>query len=152
MRPVKGLTLIELMVAVAVLAILMAVAAPSFTDSIARRRLEGIANEASADLQYTRTQSISANTAIALVASSTGYVIGSYKTLTINSMCSLGTVSPGTLPLTIAFEANRGTATSTGTLLVSCTGTAATLQITVDSMGRVQMCSPGGVFGGYTTC
>jgi type IV fimbrial biogenesis protein FimT len=45
MRPVEsGFTLVELMITIAVLAALMALAAPSFSDSISRARLRGAAD------------------------------------------------------------------------------------------------------------
>lgn len=152
MRKNLGVTLIELLTVVAIVAVLMLVAIPSFNDSIARRRLEGIANELNADLQYARTQAISNNASVSLVATSTGYVIGTYKTITLISNCTLAAVSPSTLPLTITFEANRGTANADSSLLLSCSQTTATLQVVTSSLGRVQLCSPSGSFGGYTTC
>ena len=45
MRPAEsGFTLVELMITIAVLAVLLALAAPSFSDSIARARLKGAAD------------------------------------------------------------------------------------------------------------
>lgn len=44
LRPQDGFTLIELMITIAVLAVLIALAAPSFNDSIARARLKGAAD------------------------------------------------------------------------------------------------------------
>ncbi len=58
-RDQKGLTLIELMVTIAVLAILAATALPSFRDSIERRRLIGAAETIYSELQYARSEAIS---------------------------------------------------------------------------------------------
>ena len=153
MRSNQGLTLIELMVGVAILATLMLVAAPSFNDSLARRRLEGIANELNSDLQYARTQAISSNASVSLVATTaTAYSIGTYKTIALPTTCSLAADAPSTLPLTITFEANRGTANADASITISCTSTTATLRVVTSSMGRVQLCSPSSSFGGYTSC
>lgn len=57
-RAAGGFTLVELMVTVAVLAILVALAAPSFANIIERNRLTGAANEAVAALQVARMEAI----------------------------------------------------------------------------------------------
>ena len=51
----RGLTLIELMVTVAITAVLMAVAIPSMQQLIAKRRVAGVANELVTDLRYLRS-------------------------------------------------------------------------------------------------
>lgn len=58
-REQKGITLIELLVAIAVLAILATIAVPSFRDSIERRRLIGAAETIYSELQYARSEAIS---------------------------------------------------------------------------------------------
>lgn len=55
----KGITLIELMLTIAVLAILAATALPSFIDSIERHRLIGAAETIYSELQYARSEAIS---------------------------------------------------------------------------------------------
>ncbi|HVF35414.1 MAG TPA: prepilin-type N-terminal cleavage/methylation domain-containing protein, partial [Candidatus Saccharimonadia bacterium] len=52
-----GFTLIELMITVAVLAVLLALAAPSFSDSIARARLKGAADGVVSLVEEARQQS-----------------------------------------------------------------------------------------------
>ena len=52
----RGLTLVEALVAVAVLGILLAVAAPSLADLMNRRRVQAVADQLVADLAYTRTE------------------------------------------------------------------------------------------------
>ncbi|MDC6165857.1 pilus assembly FimT family protein [Paucibacter sp. XJ19-41] len=53
---IKGLSLIELLVVVAVLGIVLAVATPSLTDLMNKRRVQLIANELSTDLAYARSE------------------------------------------------------------------------------------------------
>ncbi|WP_165782394.1 GspH/FimT family pseudopilin [Solilutibacter silvestris] len=60
-RRERGFTLIELMVTVAVLAIVAAIAAPSFTQLILRSRLTSTANEVVAALQLARMEAIRRN-------------------------------------------------------------------------------------------
>lgn len=154
MRRNSGFTMIELMVIVAIVGILIAVAAPSFTESMARRSLEGAANELNADLQYTKSQAASANMPISMLTSAHGYIVGrapadpdvpSLKTITLNSKITL------TAPLTVSFDPYRVFANAVAITLAH-TQTSAQLQLKVDAMGLIQMCSPGGSFGGYPAC
>lgn len=73
-RPTRGagFTLIELMVAIAVLAITLALAVPSFGALINSNRLVGQSNELVASLQLARSEAIRRNARVALCASSDG--------------------------------------------------------------------------------
>lgn len=149
MQREAGFTIVELLIAIAILGILVAIAAPSFTESIARRRLDGIANELSTDLQFTRSEAISKNTDNSLIASATGYTVGNLKTVTIDSRCSL---SASTLPLTITFEPTRGMPTGAAFITAGCSPqTSAQLRVNISNTGVINICSPNG-FGGYPSC
>lgn len=67
-----GFTLIELMTAIAVLAILMMVAVPSFTTLIRSNRLTSQANALIGALQYARSEAVSRNTRVLLCRSDNG--------------------------------------------------------------------------------
>jgi len=54
----RGISLIEAMVVLAVLGIVLAVAAPSFSDLLYRKRVEGIAAELVTDLQLLRSHAL----------------------------------------------------------------------------------------------
>ncbi len=53
-----GVTLVELMVTLAIIAVLLAIALPSMRDFIARKRLEGIAQELVTDLRLLKSHQI----------------------------------------------------------------------------------------------
>lgn len=55
-RQIQGIGLVEIMVTVVVLGIIAAVAAPSFTDMLNRRRVQAVANSIATDLAYLRTE------------------------------------------------------------------------------------------------
>lgn len=150
MRSSRGFTLIELMVTIGIAAILIAVALPSMTESMARRSLEGVANELSADLQYAKSQAASSNANISLLTTVHGYTVSSaantLKTITLDTAVSL------TDGITVTFEPHRALPTINADITVTHTKTAASLRVKTDTMGRIQMCSPGASFGGVVAC
>lgn len=60
----KGLTLIELMVTVAILAIILAIALPSFTDFIDRSRMQGAVDSVVADIGFAKTEAARRNSTV----------------------------------------------------------------------------------------
>lgn len=60
-RRARGFTLIELMVALAILGVLMLVAVPGFQDAILANKLSGITNSFSSSVQITRSEAIKRN-------------------------------------------------------------------------------------------
>ncbi|WP_144006833.1 Tfp pilus assembly protein FimT/FimU [Pelomonas sp. KK5] len=57
-QSVRGLGLVEIMIAVVVLGVIAAVAAPSFTDMVNRRRVKAVAADISTDLAYLRSEAM----------------------------------------------------------------------------------------------
>lgn len=68
----SGFTLVELMVTVAVVAILASIAAPSFSEMIKNNRLAAVANDLTADLMFARSEATKRGVSVTLCASSTG--------------------------------------------------------------------------------
>ncbi len=147
----RGFTLIELMVVIVLVSILLAIAVPSFKEVLARRKLEGAANELSADLQYVRSQSVSRNADVALTTAASGYTIccdasgANYKVVALDPTLNLNS------GVTVTYSALRAMANAT-TITVASSRTAASLQLSTNLMGRVSLCSPGGGLKGYTPC
>lgn len=74
-RPVRGqvgFTLVELVVTVAVIAIVAAIAVPSFRDMLLRSRLTSAANEVSAAMQGARIQALRTNGKVELCPTTDG--------------------------------------------------------------------------------
>ena len=150
----KGFTLIELIVVVAIVSILLALAIPSFTETLARRRIEGVSNELNADLQYVKTQAVNNNADVSLITNTTGYVISGitsdgnivYKTLVLNSNLTI------TQPVTITYNAFRAFPTTAAVLTIGSSQTTASLKISAQTTGRILTCTPSGMMIGYTAC
>ena len=61
-----GFTAIELLVSIAILAILASLAAPSFTDSIKRYRIAAVRDDLMSSIQFARTEAIRRGVAVSL--------------------------------------------------------------------------------------
>jgi type IV fimbrial biogenesis protein FimT len=72
MNKQNGVTLIELMTALAVAAILMSIAIPSFRQSIINNRLASITNEFISGINYARSEAIKLGRSVTLCKSSNG--------------------------------------------------------------------------------
>jgi len=146
----RGMTLIELMVTVVVITIALAVAVPGSVDLFRRLRIEGVASELGTDLQYARSESIRRREDVTLVSSADG------TTYTLTGVASGAVLKSVTLPssaslthdVTIRFESLRGSASATGSIDVTVSGTTATLRLAVDEVGRVSTCVAAGSFMG----
>lgn len=62
MRPSKGITLLELMVTVAIIAVIVTLAAPSFSEFILMQRLKSVSSQVVTDMQYARAEAAARNT------------------------------------------------------------------------------------------
>ena len=151
-RHQRGFTMIELLTVMAIIAVLLSLAVPSFREQLARRALEGAANELSADLQYTRTQAVSNNAVTALATTSVSqYTITSganppYKTVTLDPALNV------TAGVTVSYDPLRAMANAV-TLTLTSTRTTASLQLDTNAMGRVRLClPPGSDLKGYKAC
>lgn len=72
----RGLTLIELLMTVAVAAILLAIAGPSFQQALNSNRLSSVANELTGAVQLARAEAVRANRRVTLCQSADGSACG----------------------------------------------------------------------------
>ncbi len=159
-RPGRGFTVIELMAVVVVLAVLLTLAVPAFLDLLARRRLEGVANELSADLHYARSEALTRQVDVALqtLADGSGYRItaATAPTATLIKRITLPDEVTLTDSFTLTYTAMRGIPLETSggdlAITVSSSGTPGRMRIENNPMGRIRLCSPDGSMKGYVTC
>lgn len=164
-----GFTIIELMITLAVLAIIVVIALPSFSGLMERRQLHGAGEKLFTDLLYAKTESIKRNTPIRVSFTGTGtnWCYG----LAVNAACDCTAADceiDGVLHVTsqddykgvvvdadssfagasTTFTPLRGAA-NPGNLQFSV-ASGANLGAVVSSFGRVRMCSDGGF--NYDSC
>jgi type IV fimbrial biogenesis protein FimT len=171
-----GFTLIELMVVVALAAIVLALAAPSFSGLLERRRLEGAAAELGTDIQYARSEAVQRNRNVFLETGGGGscYAIATWVSGTGSCDCAAGTCTPDpTLggPRNLKFvRLPAGTSIGNGVFLdfepvrgslqgavadaeISIASGALALRADVQRNGRVSICAPtGSTIKGYPSC
>ena len=175
----RGLSLLEITIALSIMAIVVGAAAPSFQRMLARRVVEGRATELIGDLALARAEAVSRNTTVrvSFIKSSdveACYVLHTGKT----EDCSCLTAAPAVcihgaqeiktivIPANdavqmqwglshkssyLAFEPTRGTASSYGSITLSSAQSAA-IKLVVNSMGRVRACAPAAAWSGYKSC
>lgn len=166
-RRSRGFTLVELLIVIALVAVILAIAAPSFTSTVAKKRLEGVAAELATDIQYARSEAAQRNAAVGVVFESNCYTVYALGTTNATTCAALGTggtalknvqVGAGTslafVPAVagafIAFDPVRGMAidAASGTTdlsgEVTLTNSAGDWQIRaiVTKVGRTKLCSP----------
>lgn len=157
MQRQRAFTLIELLVVMVLLAIVAALAAPSFTDQFARRRLEGVATDLSIDLQFARTQAVDDRIDVRLRTEAAGTQYRIVKNSGLGAVVKTVVFPAGitaTDGVVIDYEALRGTATAAnGQITLASAHTVATMKVGVNVTGRVTLCSPAATYLlGYPRC
>ena len=160
-RPAAGLTLLELMVALAIVAVLMTLALPSFGSIMARHRLKAAAEQFSMDLAELqmlaaqRSQTLHVNVSAGAQWCYALAVAGGCD-CRVPQGCQLKTVRASDHPgvTLLAGEdlridpqpgGSRGSA-----LLQGSDG--ARLRVGLSPLGRPKVCAPGGSVPGFATC
>lgn len=175
LRNHDGFTMIELMVTIAVLAILLAAGIPAFNDMFDRHRLKTVAETAYQDLIFARSEAIKRNDDVFA-----GFTAGNDGTwcygLSLDSACDCAQTDASaadycaiagaakitdgdqyaSIDMTVGFPGNdtsfdpmRGTADSGSVTFTSAGGYSA--EVTVNGLGRVTLCSDDPALG-YPGC
>ncbi|WP_372741217.1 GspH/FimT family pseudopilin [Neptunomonas sp.] len=155
-----GFSLIELIVAIAILAIIVTVAIPSFGNSLERKRTQGLTTAIATDMEFLLAEATKRNLNVSMTLSSTGYSIAAdnsgtsipVKSITYanNYPGSSATANFGGSPVSLVYTYNPKLGRLTSSIgSVTVTNGNASLTIFVNPLGRPSVC---GAFGGYPAC
>jgi type IV fimbrial biogenesis protein FimT len=159
-RPHHGLTLLEMMFALAIVAMLLTLALPSFGSIVSRHRLKAAAEQLAADLGELRL--LAAQRGVPLHLHFEPGAQWCYALATIGGCdchvqqaCQLKTVRAQDHTGVTLLEARNlvfdpGGSGVGGALLQGHEG--AQLRVTVTPLGRPKVCAPGGAVAGYASC
>lgn len=163
----RGLTLLELLIVITILALLLGLSLPPMQDLIERNRLKAAAHALAEDLQWTRSEAIKRNRTLGFSIDTQHWCYGVIdresgcdcrQTPGSENACSLkrvlGEAFPGVrldanLSLT-RFEPRRATAVNGSLTLTSPRGSS--LRVVLSRLGRVRFCTPGVGLPGYEPC
>ena len=158
-----GMTLIEVMVVVAIIGIIVAIAAPSFSTMLEKQRIKGAAEAVLADLRWARAEAIKRNETVRVT-----FTTGSPWSYTIDTCPGAGylqcvlpkTVNGSDFPSTTlatasfagrvaytTFDPVRGTNLNNGTATITSNNFSAGVKVSI--LGRIRIC---GSMGGYNAC
>ncbi|HSW07910.1 GspH/FimT family pseudopilin [Aquabacterium sp.] len=170
----RGLTMIETLCVVSVLATTLGIATPSMKSWQLKQALHATAAELETDIQYARSQAVATQRPVRLdtqvLGNSSCYVLhtgsahectcmgqsqvqctGEARVLRVAEQRNDGSVRLTTTKVSIVFDPKRGTVTPTATLKLADSQGRAVHQI-VNIMGRVRSCSPQGASAGIKAC
>ncbi len=163
-RRARGLTLLELMVALAIVAVLLTLALPSFGSIVARHRLKATAEQLSADLAELRLLAAQRGQALHLDVQPGAQWCYALTTLSgcdcrVAQSCQLKTVRAIDHPGVTLVEGREmrvdahvvGPVPSSGRALLQGSE-GATLRVGLTPLGRPKVCAPSAAVPGYPRC
>jgi len=163
--PGRGLTLIELMVALAIVALLMTLAVPSFGEVLARHRLQAAAEQLAADLADARLLAAQRGQTLHLTLQGGTQWCWALSTVSgcdcrIAQACRLKAVHASDHPgVTLADGGEMHIAAGGPLGLPAVSGHAvlqgregAALRVALTPLGRAKVCAPGAALAGYPRC
>lgn len=171
-RSAQGFTLIELMVTIAVLAILVTLAAPSFNSLIDKYRVKRAADTISAFLINAKSEAIKRNTTVRTVFNTAGATWCAGMTTAATCDCTVANACQidnaervvrggdyrgillAATESTFAFTPQRGRSSVAGNAEVTSANGLKVRVVVKNTTGRIRVCSPSGSgnVGGYPAC
>ncbi len=156
MKKPRGVTLIELLVTIIILAILATMAIPSFTNLLERQRLINATEAIYSDMQNARSEAVKRSLQFVVSIQNgcltvSDQVVSPTVVLTNTCMTAFPTISMSDTGLPMSFDRVRGIPSPTGGTITLTSSNSLVAKVIISRFGRVRVCSPTKV-GGYPTC
>ena len=163
----KGVTLIELLSSIAIVAVLMLIAAPSLFSVLNTIQLEAVSNNFFTQLRTLRSSAIKTNSSVfvsfatgsawcygfssvaACACGTAGSCLYNGTAYVVTPPANQGiTMSSSTIANNFSFSPDEGIASSSGSITFS--NASGSISVVVSPLGRVTLCS--NTIAGYTGC
>jgi prepilin-type N-terminal cleavage/methylation domain-containing protein len=149
----RGMTLVELLTAMCVAAILLAIAVPSFATMFMRLRLQGASAEFGTDLQYARSEAVRQRLPVSVSTNSSGDGYSIVANAVALKTVSLPTGVKVSALTTVSYDAMRALADPEDqSFLFASSDDSLQLQVSTNLLGRTQQCVRAGSIPGYSAC
>lgn len=168
-----GLSLLESLLALAILAVATGASLPAFSEAVALRRLDAAAAQLHTDLQMARSSAVAQHQSlrVSFLQGEAGSCYVVHTGSVGNCSCSssgLPTCGPGSQAMrsehfgagrvllqsnvaSMLLDGSKGTVSPTGTVRLTAQD-GRSIHLVVNIMGRVRKCSPDGAVPGYPRC
>jgi type IV fimbrial biogenesis protein FimT len=171
----RGLSMVETMIALAIVCILIGVATPSFMEMQRKRQLIGLSDELLSDIHFARSQAVARNEGVRISAhalttggmclvlhtgstadcscgaSGPAVCTGGAQEIKTHRFTGSSSVQVTASATSMRFDPVRATVTPAGTLRLA-NSDGHSLHHVVSAMGRVRTCSPGATVSSYKPC
>jgi len=143
-RSVRGFTLVELMTVVSILAVMLGILAPSFSDILASQQAKGMTYDLTSDLMLARNEALKRNVSISITPAGGSWAQG-WTVATVTTAEQLSQRNPGTLtvtvnnaPAAIRFDPNGRVSSPLGSVRITIGGGSNYRCVELDPSGRVR--------------
>ena len=145
-RLARGFTLVELMTVVSILAVMLGILAPSFSDVLASQQAKGLTFDLVSDLMLARNEALKRNVSISITPAGSGWPQG-WTVATVataeqisprNAGSSALTVSVNGAPASIRFDPNGRVSSPLGSVRITIGGGSNYRCVELDPSGRVR--------------
>jgi type IV fimbrial biogenesis protein FimT len=145
--PARGFTMVELLTVVSVLAVIVGLAAPSFTEFLQAQQVKGLSYDLTGDLMLARNEALKRNASVRITRGGADWSQG-WSVVSVSDGESLSTRNPAAqqvtvtgAPSTITFDFNGRVSSPTNSVRITISSTTGHRCVQLDPSGRARTLS-----------